>query len=204
MSDPNLIVHDLRAIREAWNCHENLDRMIFPEEFTEDLEIKEQILFYRSMRAKHKMIIFNGRFKEFQTFYESLEYGLNKYVQPIHPLYSLFPISARKLRCMTADYIEQHPLEFQSFEEYAELVASDPEFCGKIRDNAVWSGDIEIASIAEVLNINIQIFVYDLNKKEIVPKMYGHFTEPSAPAVSIGYRPIAKSYDSILHLNALL
>jgi len=209
MSIPNILKlsEDLRAIWDAWYRHNNLyggcsDRMIFPEEFTDDPEIKEQILFYRLMRLKHIKIIFNGRRNESQTFYDSLEYALNNNIKPGHQLYEMAPFEASKLRCMAADYIEQNTMEFEEFEEFVELVESDPpEFCRRLRNNESWCGDLEIASIAEALRLNIQIFDYDLDKNKIFAKMFGQFIDNDIPTVSIGFRPIAKAYDSILYLN---
>jgi hypothetical protein len=60
---------------------------------------------------------------------------------------------------------------------------------------------MEIASIAEALGLNIQIFDYDLDKNKIFARMFGQFIDNDIPTVSIGFRPIAKAYDSILYLN---
>ena len=60
--------------------------------------------------------------------------------------------------------------------------------------------DMEIASIAEAcMRLNIQIFgYYDFDRKEMFAKMFGQFIDNDIPTVSIGFRPIAKAYDSIL------
>ena len=59
MSDINqFLLGNLELIYECWLQHECMDRMIFPENFTENEEIKEQILFYRAMRNAKKKSIF--------------------------------------------------------------------------------------------------------------------------------------------------
>ena len=50
MSNTNNDLYDLRRIWDQWNRFENMDRIIFPEDFTDDLEIIEQIYFYRLMK----------------------------------------------------------------------------------------------------------------------------------------------------------
>jgi len=52
------------------------------------------------------------------------------------------------------------------------------------------------------MRLNIQIFgYYDFDRNEMFAKMFGQFIDNDIPTVSIGFRPIAKAYDSILYLN---
>jgi len=102
---------------------------------------------------------------------------------------------------MAADYFQQNTTEF---EEFNKDFISNPELGQKIRNNELWTGDIEIASIAESLKLKIQVYVFDSEENAILLKVYGEFIDTDIPAISIGFRPIANSYDSILHLEERL
>ena len=162
MSDINqFLLGNLELIYECWLQHECMDRMIFPENFTENEEIKEQILFYRAMRNAKKKVYFNDRTNESDMFYKSVAFYLNKYTQPEHQLFTMLPISAMTLREMTAAYIENNPCELVEFKE---LIDSDPHYCQKIRENEVWKEETERVS-KQLINSKSQSILnnYDWN-----------------------------------------
>ena len=132
-------------------------------------------------------------------FYKSVAFYLNKYTQPEHQLFTMLPISAMTLREMTAAYIENNPCELVEFKE---LIDSDPHYCQKIRENEVWKEETEMLAIAYALKTKIQVYLWYQNKINFYcVGEFEEFEDSNAPTVCVGFRPIAKCYDSIIHLQ---
>lgn len=169
-----------------------LDRLIWPEDFTEDKLRKEQFILERLLRSKHNQKMIKARTLNYrhcsETFYNSVAFGLNTNLARTHPLYQERPLNITDLRMQSANYIANN------VDEFYETIVTNPEIFNKIRDGKQWFGEVEILSF--IHSLRIELHIYSLFNEEVHIESYGSMNASCNP-IKIAYLKEAGVYRAL-------